>query len=240
MRQGRHGTKVLGLLLIAALALMAFTAAAAQAGEFRVEGKTFATHKLASETVSGNVAEGELLVPGLLTVNCTGGTFTGTAFAGGNASATILYSGCTVLGNKFCFPFEDKAKMEGNLAENKGFIKASGTGKLVLMGTSHYLLVESTEFATIYLTKSTSGCTLPLENKVSGSTVLELPGALANTVNQEIKTIAQATLESLFEAAKGENKVNTLLYGNQLAWLDGGTAQAALSGALKGKTWGGE
>jgi hypothetical protein len=148
-----------------------------------------------------------------------------------------------VLGNKFCFPFEDKAKMEGNLAENKGFIKASGTGKLLLMGTSpvkHYLLVESTEFATIYLTKSTLGCTLPLENKVSGSTVLELPGALANTVNQEIKTIPQAELESLFEAAKGENKVNTLLYGNQLAWLDGGTSQAALSGALKGKTWGGE
>jgi hypothetical protein len=57
---------------------------------------------------------------------------------------------------------------------------------------------------------------------------------------QPVQTITQVELESLWEAAKGENNVNTLLYLNQVAWLDGGEAKAGLSGALTNKPWGGE
>ena len=70
MSQGRHGIKVLGLSLLAALGLMAFAASAQATGEFTINTgvggthKTFTEHGLASETVSGTIANGKLLVPG--------------------------------------------------------------------------------------------------------------------------------------------------------------------------------
>ncbi len=238
MSQGRHGIKVLGLSLLAALGLMAFAASAQASGEFLVEvggvKKTFTEHGISSESVTGTIAEGELLVPGLLTINCTGGTFTGTLLLGGTVHANLLYSGCSVLGNAFCKPFETHAKMLTNLAADRGFISASGLGLLELMGSKHYLLVESTEaaaFSTIYLTPAAAGCALPLESKVFGSTVLELPTALTMLLTQTVKTIPQAELESLWPS-------DILKYGNQNAWLDGGTASVVLAGALADKFWG--
>ncbi len=234
MRQGRNGIKVLGLMLIAALAVMAFTAAAAQAGEYKINGSTLTTLGLASESVEGTVAEGELLVPGLsLNINCKKGTFTGTIKKGGGASAKILYSECEVLGNKFCKTYETKANMESEV--NAGNLVAEGSGEIILMGEKHYLLVSSgaTPFTTVYFTKSTKGCTLPLEETVSGSTVFLLPTALTSLVTQTVETIPQATLETLFAT-------DILKYGNQTAWLDGGKTSVVLSGANKGKPWSGE
>ncbi len=246
MSQGRHGIKVLGLSLLAALGLMAFAASAQATGEFLIEEggvkKTFTEHKIAEESVSGTVGEGLLLVPGLpLTIKCTGGTFSGTVLLGGTAHASILFSGCEQPGVGACKTFETKAKMETNLTADKGFISASGLGELLLMGTApnnkHYLLVESANFTTIYWTKL---CASALETVVGGSTVFELPIALTPSVTQQIKIIPQAELESLFKAnAKVEPK-DTLFYGTQVAWLDEitGPATAAFIGALKGKLWG--
>lgn len=237
MSQGRHGIKVLGLSLIAALGLMAFMAAAAQAGEFKVEGSTFTSKAISSESVSGSVGAGKLLVPGLaLTFKCTGGTASGTVLLGGTVHATILFSGCEVEGNKFCKIYETKAKMETELEADRGFIVASGLGEIVLMEGKHYILVSSgaTPFSTIYLTRSTKGCTLPLEEPVSGSTVFFAPNALTMLKEQTLSTMTQTELEKLFSA-------DVLKYGNQTAWLDeGGTTNAAFTGANKGKTWGGE
>lgn len=243
MSQGRHGIKVLGLSLIAALGLMAFTAAAAQAGEFSLTNGTpettgtFTAKGVASESIEGSVALGELLVPGLgISFHCTGGNITGTvllkdASSKAIAHANILYTGCTVKGNKFCQVYETHANM---LAEtNVGNIAASGLGELILMGGQHYLLVESASFATLYLLTSAKGCTLPLENAVNGSTVLFIPNALTQSQNQTLIPLTQAELETLFPNHK-------LFYGTQAAWLDGGTATVALSGVNKGKKWGGE
>lgn len=96
MNQGRHGIKVLGLSLLAALGLMAVSAAGAQAsGEFTILGHSFTNHPLGSESVEGEFAQGELLVPGLnITFNCTGGLIFGTALLGGVAHVTVLYNGC--------------------------------------------------------------------------------------------------------------------------------------------------
>jgi hypothetical protein len=231
MNQGRHGIKLLGLSLIAALGLVAFTAAAAQAGEYKIEGKNLTEKGIASESVSGTIAKGSLLVPGLFfTITCTSGAFSGTILLGGVAHASILFSGCEA--SSVCKPFETKAKMETNLTADKGFIVASGLGELVLMGEKHYLLVSSTGFTTIYWPKL---CPLTLETIISGSTVFLAPNALTQLVNQTLSTIPKAELESLFP---GE----TLAYqGAQLGWLDeGGTTSAALTGANVGKTWGGE
>lgn len=264
MSQGRHGIKVLGLLLIAALGLMAFTAAAAQAGEFKIGEKTVENEKkekeqvldktftaagLSSESVSGTVGAGKLLVPGLkLTFLCTGGTASGTVLLGGTVHATILFSGCSVEGNTFCKTYETKEKMKTHLLADRGFIAASGLGEIVLMSKtknekgeevapfSHYILVSSgaTPFSTIYLSSTTEGCTLPLEEPVTGSTVFFAPNALKPLVNQTLSTMTQAELEALFPS-------DVLKYGNQTAWLDeGGTTNAALSGANIGKAWGGE
>lgn len=235
MRQGRNGIKVLGLMLVAALAVMAFTASAAQAGEYRIEGKTLTEKGLASESVSGTLAKGKLLVPGLaLTFVCLKGKGTGTVLLGGTAHATILFEECSVEGNKFCKTYETKAKMESEV--EPGNITASGLGEVILMEGKHYLLVSSGAgiFSQIFLTKSTKGCTLPLEETVTGSTVFSLPTALTSSVNQTLSTIPQAELEKLFPS-------DVLKYGNQTAWLDeGGSTNLALSGANIGKAWGAE
>jgi len=247
MRQGRHGIKILGLSLLAALSVLAVTAAAAQAGEFTLTNGspettgTFTTKAVASETVAGTAGAGTLLVPTVVTINCTSGDVTSaTVLLGGTAHATLLALGCTVEGAvKTCLVYPTKADMEAKT--NAGDITASGLGLLILMGTApvkHYLLLEEKEvggvktpFTTVYF--SPEPCTLPLENVITGSTVLELPGALTQSVNQELKTIPQATLESLFPSDK-------LAFGGHPAWLDGATAQAHLTGANLNKKWGAE
>ncbi len=231
MSQGRRGIKVLGLSLLAALGLMAFTAAAAQAGEFKLEGSTFTEKGLASETVQGTIAEGEFLLPGIsTTLRCTGGTLSGTVLLGGVVHASALFSGCEILGSAVCKPFETKAKMETNLTADKGFIAASSLAELVLMGGQHYLLVSSTNFTTIYMPKI---CASPLENVVGGTFVLAIPQALTPSVSQTVNTIPQAELESLWP-------LDILKCGTSGAWFDGGSASVTLSGANKGKQWGGE
>jgi len=238
MSQGRHGIKILGLSLLAALGLMAF-AASAQAGEWLINTgvggthKTFTEHGIASETVLGTVAAGKLLVPSLsLTVLCTGGTFTGTILLGGTAHASVLFSGCEAEGIPVCKPFETTAKMETNLTADKGFISASGLGELLLMGGKHYLLVSSTEAAPFTKIEWPKICALTLLNKVFGNYVFELPTALQlGLVDQTIVPLLEEVMKELFPN-------DVLTYVNQAAWLHPGTATAHLSGALKGKFWG--
>lgn len=225
-----------GLVLLAAASLAAVGTATAQAGEFTLNGGSFTSKGLASESIAGTLGEGKLLVPEIgITFKCTGATFNGTVLLGGTAHVGVLFSGCEVEGNKFCKTFETKANMESET--QSGFLSASGLGELVLMGGNHYLLASSgaSPFSTIYLTKSAKGCTLPLEEVVVGSTVFALPNALTPSVVQTAATIPQTELESLFPNDK-------LKYGLLKAWLDGGgSITAQLTGALnKGKPWGGE
>src|SRR6185295_7174201 len=174
--QKRHSIKVLVLSLLAALGLMAF-AASAQAGEYKIEGKTATEKGTASESVSGTIAAGKLLFPGLsTTLTCTGGAFSGTILLGGIVHASTLFSGCEVEGSGTCKPFETKVKMETNLTADKGFISASGLGEIILMNGKHYILVSSPAFTTIFWPKL---CAAPaLETQIAGSTVFYAPSAL--------------------------------------------------------------
>lgn len=233
MSQGGRGIEILFLSLLAALGLLAFTAAAAQAGEFKLENNnTFTSKGIASETFEGTIAEGELLLPTIaVTLRCIGGTFSGTALLGGVAHVTALFSGCEILNSGgLCKPFETKAKMEGNLATDKGFIAASGLAELLLMGGQHYLLVSSSNFTTLYMPKL---CSASLETVIPGSFVLAFPQALTPSVSQTVNTISQAELESLWP-------LDRIICAGGGAWLDGGSASVTLSGPNKGQNWGAE
>lgn len=227
----KHGIKVFGLSLLAALGLMALTATGAQAGEYTVEGKTFTSKAIASETVSGGTSEtSKILVPGLsLTIECKKGKVSGSILLGGVTHLTTLLEECSVEGNKLCKTYETKAKME--TGSEPGFLTGSGLGETVLMGGVHWwvILIKMT----IYFEKSTKGCTLPLEEVLEGCWTLKIPTFLIPSIIQKFLKLFQFELETLFPS-------NVLKYGNQTAWLDGGELSLSLSGANTGKTWGGE
>ncbi|HEV7399052.1 MAG TPA: hypothetical protein VGN84_02160 [Solirubrobacterales bacterium] len=245
MSQGRHGIKILGLALLAAVSVMAVTAASAMAtGEYKLEAKTFTAAGLAKESVAGTGGLGILLVPAIkLELHCTGADVTSsTVLLGGVAHATVLFLGCTVLKNSFCHVYPTKAEAEKDSGTGLGDITASGLGLLRLHGSPvvHYLEVEGPEggtkpFTTIFF--GGAECTLPIENKVTGKTAFKLPGALTPAVNQTLESINEATGTLLGVQLKfGLN--NAFIHGGTFATPT--TASVHLSGANVGKTWGSE
>jgi hypothetical protein len=224
----RRSMKILGLSLVAALSLMALTAAGAQAGEFKVGGKTFTAAGVTSETVGGTLPLGILLVSNGLEIHCNKGDVKhALAKQGGTASAELLFLECKVLNNKFCtiYPTEEDLEEE----TNSGRIIAAGSGELILHSGAHYLKAASASFSTVYM--GGPACTLPAKNVVSGSTALSLPSALSELVEQPVSTINAAT-EALLKVQ--------LFYGKETATLDGAAGAAKLTGENAGKTWGGE
>jgi hypothetical protein len=235
MTRKRHGLKVLGLALIAAISMMAVTAAAAQAGEFRLNGTEFKNVPLASESVTGTVGAGKLLVPGLpLTIECTSGDITsGSVIAGGTALASILLLGCKVSGNAFCKVYPTEA--DRNAKTNAGDFTFGYKGKLVLMEGSHYLLIEEDgkPFTTVWFSKAAEGCVLNSGDTITGSTVAKLPDALTSQKTHELVPLTQAETEGLFPT-------DVLSYGAQRIWVDGAKTTVELSGAHKGANWSAE
>ena len=257
MSQRMNAINILGLSLLAVLGLMAVTAGAAQAvelelkkGEFTLEGSTFTAKSLGSEQVTGTGDEGTLLVAEVnLNLECGGAdVVSGTVLLGGTAHASLLFLGCKVQGNSFCKVYPTKEAMEKEAEAVQGDLTATGLGLLLLMKKTdepseaykHYLLLEptpgSTTFTQVFLTSSKKGCTVELEPKVSGSTVVELPNALAagGQLTQQLVTLSATELKALFPEDK-------LTYGGHPAFIDGGNVSAQLSGALhKDAKWGAE
>lgn len=239
----RQGIKILGLSLLTALGLMAVTASAAHAasGDFTLKGQTFTSLSITEKTVLGTAAAGELLVPGIgLAIGCTGGTFSGSALAGGVVHGTILFSGCIVLGSdKFCKTYETEAN---HIAKtNPGNLTAGGLGLILLHKGEHYVVFLGHPFSTVWI--NGTGCTLPLNNTVSGTVAFKLPSAL---------TVGGAVVQPI-ENVPNENELHALglllnptllglgylhlglFYGNEPAHVDDGNATADLS---TGEKWG--
>ncbi len=197
----KHGLKVLGMSLLAALGLMALSAAAAQAGsEIQVKGAALKTTK----AIKGVIGAGVILTSGGVKIACTAGTFTGEVFnsgAVGKAKAKLLYTGCKVLGaEKFCQIYEELPMV------GQGSIATTGVGTFfVHTDGKHYLLVEG-----LGVSKTLSDfvisdpellerCVLPEGHYIaSGSNVYALPDALTAQVTHSVTTIAPATLAALF------------------------------------------
>jgi len=241
MRHGPQGIKILGLSLLAAISVMAVSAAAAQAAHFAIEGTPLAAGD--SETVAGTGVEGELLVPGIgLNINCTSSAFTGTLLPAGAADASVLFSGCTVLGNKFCKIYENEANM--NAKTNAGNILATGTGELHLHEGQHYLIVKGVGaeeiFTTVYFNTAAEGCNLGgLSMVIKGLTALVLPTGLTNLVNQTIAPLTAADDLLLNGSAAGQLNLKLIFkFGNEPARLDGGEiTNAHLTGKRVGQKW---
>ncbi len=215
----KHGLKVLGMSLLAALGLMALSAAAAQAGsEIQVNGAALKTTK----GVKGAVGAGELLTAGGVKIGCTAGTFGGEVFnsgAVGKIKVKLLYTGCKVLGaDTFC-KFYEELPMVG-----QGSIATTGVGTFfVHTDGKHYLLLEglgeSKTLADFLILdpELLERCVLPEGHYiVKGSNVYALPDALTTQVAHSITTIAPATLAALFPK-------DQLFLGAEKSHLEAGT-----------------
>jgi hypothetical protein len=243
----KHMLRALGLSLIAALGLMAFSAAnALAAGEILVEGSAaLATGRTATGKQEG---EGTLKVPALnIEIVCkklTAGA--GTKIISGPLGtllAEVLYEECVVWSIK-------KESLElievlttcqilaSGATKTKGDITAVGTGSVVLHNINEvYLLAEGETvggvkqpFATVEFTKGI-GCPLATPVKIIGSAVFKHITGNLNT--------GAAVVEPLIESSEAIQKLlgDKLLYGVNEAFIKG-SALLALTGTHAGLKWG--
>ena len=244
MRQKKRGLRILGLSLLAVLSLMALGAStAAASGQWLVPSGTAFS---GTETFLGTGLSGELLVPGIgLEIFCNKSKVTGNISANDRVLAEVLFEECRVLNNNFCKIFETKANMEANTSA--GNLVAKGEGLIYLHGGKHYLLAEqhsgATSFTTYYFSPASKGCSLPLENTINGTTILELETLLTPGKKQSAKALLDMEIQLLFReelsATFGANG-DKLFYGTEPAELHGGLAEVHLSGPHAGQSWSGD
>jgi hypothetical protein len=258
----RHGIKILGLALVAALSLMAVTAVAAQAetenNVFLVGGSQLAEGTM--ESVAGTGAVGKLKTPNGMEVECEGsaaetvalpeGTFIENikdegGKLRGHGKIKVLYHGCKVVGDKFCTIYPTQKDLEKET--NKGHITATALFLLLLRSKIHFLWllglpikngkgeVVEEEFTSVFYGGVL--CTLPSPTKITGHTAAALPTALTQSVNQTIEAVTPAEEKAIVEADK--LMTVTLIYGKETATLSGGAMKDAhLTGGNLGKMWG--
>jgi hypothetical protein len=215
MNRRTRGLKVLGLGMLTALGLMAFTAPAAQAtGDFTIGGKTFTALGVKEETVTGK-SEGSpaFLVPSInLQLVCEGATISGTLKAGGHGEETMTFSGCKTV----------KAPCSADP------IVAKFLSSIVLHAGETWMRFDppsgSKAFTTILLLGEE--CPLPEVNELSGAF---------------IALVGSETVEQLlsFKADEATNKLfgTSYAFGGHPAFLDI-SALWQLSGPLTGQKWG--
>jgi len=221
MSQGRHGIKILGLTLLAALSLMAVSVAAAQAGEFRLSNKTFTADTTSTESVLGSGGEGELLTVGGLKITCSSSNASGTVLLGGTAHATVNFAGCKVLNNANCVVYPTST--DAAAKTNKEKLIASGLGSIIAHGTERYLLIDSGAgtFSTVYLESGAFSCLLPLTNIIQGKEAFFLSTASSELLTQTLKTLTATQRALLNGAGAGQLSLGIQLkYGNENADLE--------------------
>jgi hypothetical protein len=225
----KHGLKALGLCLVAALSVMAITAAGAQAkGDWRVEG----TNTIATKTVTATPEDMTLdsTVGGAkVKILCNTLTLTdGLLFVGGAALAKLEFSTCetylNLVRSAVCDPKNPP-------------ITATVKALLILdtavpSNTLTYILFSpddgTLKFTTIEFDEE---CSLPEKLEVTGHLVAECSDALC-TASQNTHLIKQVTPASLFPN-------DVLKFGQNSAELLGG-AVLKLSGGDLNKPWSAE
>jgi hypothetical protein len=239
MNQRKHGARLLGLLVVAALGVMAFAASAqAVVPGFLIAKK--AVGALKATAVGAQEGVGTMLVPGLnFKLSCT----TMTTDAGnveGNliGSATLLYSGCTTLSITKS-PEEIHCHVKEPITATGILLPAELTS-----GAFAVLAEKIKALITLHLKNTpvlgTDPCVLPLDNTVTGEVCFEIKAATNDTVKPLAYTDAtvqckeRPALEALTEGAGVKDVVK---YGAQTVTLDG-AAELSLTGAHAGLTLG--
>jgi hypothetical protein len=237
----RHGLKLFGVAMLAALSLMAVSAVGAQASEFWLNGTEFNKVPLNEESIDGTFGGGDLLTAGGLEIGCTDAVVDPTAgakvIAGGTAKIALLFNGCKVLNNKFCFVYED-LKEAGVLSTllGKEHILATADGTIIKhTDGKHYLLLQGLGKGLIFTEFDIHGELCPINQLVviHGSTVVRLPDGLTEQPNHEVVTVEPGEL--------GEGHLfpkDQLFLGEEKAHLKGGIKGSVhLSGPHKNENW---
>ncbi len=228
MRHGKHGIKLLSLLLLAGLATMALGAAAAQAeGEWKIGGKTFTELKIKEETVKG-VADGvaTLLLNGMGTeINCAKRELDEIKIlAMGPMHGLLKWLECTMLQDTVVGGVVQLGEIPACIVAP---FSTEFLSVVKLLSEKTYLLFVpsvGTSFATVKI--EGAACALKGSFLLSGTYATTITG---ESVTQTLKTVDKETEASLGDGLKfGETKVTLT-----------DTLLMTLSGAQAGKAWGG-
>lgn len=227
MRNEKHGCRVLGTAILAALFLMALTAGAAQAeGEWTIGGKTLAELKVGEESLTGSLDGAftytqALVTPGDFTIKCSQFELTkGKLLAKGLADIAFLFTKCAL------FPLTKPEEEVSSCIVSE--VKINASGLATLHSTKKFIVFEpSGETPTLSYTiqKETECPLLAGEFLVQGSFSAE---AATGKVTQAL--------------VLGNKEVDSLL-GTKLARgtttpTISATLLLSLSGANKSKEWG--
>ena len=238
----KHGIKILGLTLLAAIGTMAVTATAANA-----EGSIFVNGAEAGTTetsVEGEVtsASFKFVVPGLsTTIQCKKGTGN---FAGGNLGLTkghlhglllVLAEECTAVGSALCkiYPTEADRTNKTNAGKIHShvlilFLKFAGA--TVFTFAQAILPGEPATISNFYFTKG-EGCLLTPNNPITGTAGAKTPEGTTELTEHEVNDLSIADEEAL---AKEGMTIGTL-DGKEPVEVVEGTAKGHLTGANAGK-----
>lgn len=227
----KYVIRALGLSFLAAISVMAVTAVAAHAANQLVIETKVETAETALEATGG---KGKLLVPSLsLELECTSSEIEGKGKNNSEGRVDyhilihILYHGCNVVGNKFCKVYPTAA--DRTAKTNAGLLLAHILILIITSGSNRYAKatqVGAAPFSTIFMTKSTEGCTLPAENAVTGSTAFKIDTPETESLDHEFLDITVAE-----ETTLGVE----LQLGAVPALLDEGNAKGKLVGIFLGK-----
>jgi hypothetical protein len=256
MNQRKNGARLLGLLVVAALGVMAFAASAqAVAPGFLINKKPVVGLKATAG--AKQVGTGSMLVAGLnFQLRCTAFTVDeGVVESNTLGKGVLLYTGCTTL-SITKFPEEIHCHVKEPIKAEGIFLPAELETPKALKDLPAVLVEKIKALITLHLPAAKLGevpCVLPLDNTVTGEVCLKIdnndtvePLVLAGidpTSGEAITCLHRPTLEALTEGlnAKGEGFKDVLKYGAQTAVLDG-TAHLFLTGepplGHKGLTFG--
>jgi hypothetical protein len=234
----KHVLKTLGVSLLAALGLMAFVMASAQA-EIKISGSAaLATGKSVTGAQEGLP---KLLVPALgIYVDCKKFTvLAGSTIISGTALATILFEECEEYAEttNALLPCEIE---DGGLGGKKGHLTAKANIKTILHKERTYLLAEPDGQA--FFTKFRNGgaeCNLPRNVEIKGP-----EGKTASTVFKVVTgdtTAGPEVLEPLIESSAAICELfpaDVLTYGTNPACIDGAAKLKISTLSHEGLVWG--
>ncbi len=222
-----QGLKVFGIALIAALGLMAFTAAGAQAtGEWKIAGKTLTELGIAKESFTGKLGAGIKRLFLIKTLNveikCSVWQAIGALIrSGGHFNLSVLLAACNVYDDEVGEP-ELSACGVKSTGKAAGEIQTEAIdGEIILSGGLNYVLEKPVSGSTL-TTIEITGASCPLKGTypVTGTSVSQLGGEAKELSLTPIKEFTGDGLKI------GENKA-----------FMAGAVLLQLSGAKTGATW---
>ena len=242
MSKRKHGRSLLGLLVVAALGVMAFASAAQALTPGYLIGKKAVAAGLNAKVGGEIEGVGLLEIPALnAEVNCTSfEVLEGVISTGTDAKGELLYKGCTVL---VLSTGEEAAGCEVVTAD-AGSVQKHVTASALILPTelangTMAILAES--IAATILTKPEQGCLLPTTTKLKGEVCFKIAAGNDTTepLVESSLTIQTECLErtALEGATIGKGFKDKLLFGAQEAFIKG-SAKLFLTGEHKNLTLG--